>query len=861
MKLSFWFISLAAAAQVFAEEPFVFEKTPGRLPKDVIPRHYAVRIVPDIEGAKFAGSVDVDVEATKVVRSFVLNSKKLAIAKASVGDVALAVKVDDAAELLTLSAPGDLAAGKHRVHIEFSGVLGEAPEGIYLTRYQQPGGAWHKAVATQMEPTDARRMFPCWDEPVFRSTFQLTAVVPPKHTTLFNMPVVSERPLEQGMREVVFGTTPPMPSYLVAFVSSELEEMKGESEGVKLGLFATPGKRERLAFSMAVTKQVLPYMNEYFAVRYSLPKLDQVAFPSVGAGGMENWGCIIYADSALLFSEKENGFAARRGVFGIVAHEIAHQWFGDLVTMAWWDNLWLNEGFASWMASKASAEFNPSWKVWTTAAGAKEAAMRLDARATTHPIQQPVANETEAGAAFDEITYQKGQAFLRMLENWLGEDVFRDGMRLYFKRHALGNTTTANLWAALHEVSGKDVRAMAAGWTEQPGFPVIRVRANAAGDVTLTQERFTIHQKSPAPLTWSVPITMKSFPAGEPSVQLVEKAPLNLQKQTLPLVVNSGAAGYFRVQYEGEAWEQIKLNLTRLPELDQITIAQDTWALVLAGRVPLAQWLEVAELLRNEATPLVASELVRPLAFLDSLMRGSEKRGDFRGRAVKLLEPIARRIGWDAKPGEEPAAESLRVQLIETLGAWGVSSFRAEAQDRLTKYLANPEALNGPLRGAVLAVAGRFVSPEVWEQLHERAKAKIETDHKSELYRALITTRSEPIIKKALTLVLSGELPSRQSTRLLRDIASGEFPELAWTFAQKNLGAILEKLTANDANRYVPSLFHAFTEEARAVELEEFVKANLPPTAMKAAAIAAEDVRFRAESKERLLPQLATWMK
>ena len=854
----FALVLLGTAA--FAEEPFAFEKTPGRLPKDVVPRHYAIRIEPDVSAATFSGTVDIDVESKSPKRTLVMNSMGLAVVKASADGEALDAKSDDTAQFLTLTAPKELAAGKHRVHIEFSGKLGEAPQGIYLTRYQQPGGAWHKAVATQMEPSDARRMFPCWDEPVFRSTFQLTAVVPAKHTALFNMPASNERALEGGRKEITFGTTPPMASYLVAFVSSELESIEGSLDDVKLGLFATPGKRDRLPFALASTKKVLPFFNEYFGARYSLPKLDQVSFPSVGAGGMENWGCIIYSDSALLFSEKENGFRDRRGVFDVVAHEIAHQWFGDLVTMAWWDNLWLNEGFASWMASKASDHFNPEWKVWTTAANGKEAAMRLDARSTTHPIQQPIANESEAGDAFDEITYQKGQAFLRMLEMWLGEDVFRDGMRLYFKRHALGNTTTADLWAALHEVSGKDVRRMATGWTEQPGFPIMRVNSED-GVITLTQERFTIHQKSPAQLTWSVPVQVKSFPTGVPEVVLVEKEPVTLANAKLPIVVNSGGAGYFRVSYEGAAWEQLKLILTRLPEVDQITIAHDTWALVLAGRTPLARWFEVAELLRHEATPLVAAELVKPLGFLDDLLRGSERRVEFRGKAAKMLEPIVRRIGWEPHPGEEPAAESLRVHLIEQLGGWGVSSFRAEAQDRLVKYLASPDSLNGPLRGAVLAVAGRFASPEVWDQLRERAKNVIDTDHKSELYRALIATRQELLAKKALSIALSDELPSRQSTRIVRDLASGDFPEIAWDFAQKNLPVLLSKLSALDANHYIPSLFRSFSDEARAVELEEFVKANLPPTATRAASIVTEEIRFKAESKLRLLPQLETWMK
>ena len=854
----FFFALLTISA--FAEVPFIFEKTPGRLPKDVLPKHYAIRIEANIKAATFAGVVEVDVEATKPVRTLVLNSLGLAISKASADGEAVEAKADDAAQFLTLTAPKELSVGKHRVRIEFAGKLTEAPQGIYLTRYQMPDGTWQKAVTTQMEPADARRMFPCWDEPVFRSSFQLTAVVPAKHTPLFNMPITSERALDGGKREVTFGTTPPMPSYLVAFVSSELEALHDSLGDVKLGFFATPGKRDRLAYSLEATKQVLPYFDDYFGVRYSLPKLDQVSFPSVGAGGMENWGCIIYADSALLFHPKEDGFMDRRGTFGIVAHEIAHQWFGDLVTMAWWDNLWLNEGFASWMATKVSDHFNPTWKMWTTAAGGKEAAMRLDARATTHPIQQKVETESEAIDAFDEITYSKGQAFLRMLETWLGEGTFRDGMRLYFKRHALGNTTTANLWAALQEVSGKDVRRMTAGWTEQPGFPVIRVNADASGKVTLTQERFTIHQKNAAPLDWVVPVVVKPFPTGDAEVHVVEKSAVTLNA-ALPVVVNASGAGYFRVSYEGEAWEQIKLNLTRLPEIDQISIVQDTWALVLAGRTPLARWMEVAELLRNEATPLVAAELVRPLGFLDSLLRGDERRADVRGRFAKLLEPIVRRIGWEPVPGEEPAAESLRTDLIGQLGYWGVSAFRAEAQDRLTKYLANPESLSGALRGVVLAVGGRFASAEVWEQLHERAKKTIDTAHKADLYRALTITRSEPLAKKALAIALTDEVPSRQSTRIVREIAVGDFPELAWSFAQKNLQTILSKLSALDANRFIPSMFAAFADDERAQELEDYVKANFPPGAMRAALITSEDIRFKAESKRRLLPQLHAWLK
>ncbi|MEK0449852.1 MAG: hypothetical protein RL088_2120 [Verrucomicrobiota bacterium] len=855
-----WFAFLALSTVAFAEEPFAFDKTPGRLPKDAYPRHYAIRIEPDIEGAKFSGSVEIDVETRKPLGKLVLNSLGLEIAGASANGTAVEAIADNGSQLLTLTPQTELPAGKHRVRIEFRGRLNEAPEGIYITRYQMPDGSWHKALATQMEPSDARRMFPCWDEPVFRSTFQLTAIVPANHTALFNAPQTTDRALDGGKREIAFGTSPAMPSYLVAFVSSELDALRDKIGAVDLGLFATPGKKEHLPYALDATKKVLPFFDDYFGAKYSLPKLDQVSFPSVGAGGMENWGCIIYADNAFLLHPKEQTFQDRRAVFGIVAHEIAHQWFGNLVTMAWWDNLWLNEGFASWMATKASDHFNPEWKVWTTAAGGKETAMRLDARSTTHPIQQPVANESEAENAFDEITYQKGQAFLRMLETWLGEEAFRDGMRLYFKRHAMGNTTTADLWKALEDSSGKQVRAMAAGWTNQPGFPVVRVNADRDGNVTLAQERFTIHQKSPTPLDWIVPANTKTFPAGEAVVHVVGPKPLTIPKSKLPIVVNSGGAGYFRVSYEGEAWEQLKLNLTRLPEVDQIIIVQDTWALVLSGRAPLARWFEIAELLRNEATPLVASELARPLGSLDDLLRGDDRRPAFRAKAAKLLEPIVRRSGWEPRAGEEPAAESLRIQLIGMLGSWGISSFRTEIEKRLSQYLANADSLRPPLRGVVLTVGGHTASPEVWEQLHTRAKQTVDSDHKAELYRALTQTHEPALARKALAISLGDELPARQSTRLVRDVASAHFPELAWKFAQQNLPALLSRMTSNDANRFAPSLFSAFSDEERAVELEEFVKANLPAAAQRATSLATEEIRFKAESKRRLLPQLDAWM-
>jgi aminopeptidase N len=838
---------------VYGEEPFSFEKTPGRLPKNILPKHYAIRIEPDMATETFAGEVAIDIEAKAPVREIILNSLGLSIIDSTVNGKPVTAKADDAEQLLTLSGM-ELPAGTHKVHLTFAGKLSERTEGLYLTRYQLPTGEQRKALVTQMQATDARRMFPCWDEPAFRSTFQLTAMVPAGHTALYNMPEERERVLGDGRREVVFGTTPPMPSYLVAFASAELEAIEDEVEGVQLRILATPGKREQMRYAMEATKKILPYFNEYFGVKYPLPKLDQVSFPSVAAGGMENWGCIIYADTALLFDPKTSSQNTRERVFGIVAHEIAHQWFGDLVTMAWWDNLWLNEGFASWMATKTTDKFNPSWKMWLRAANSKEYAMRLDARATTHPIQQPVKSEADAMQAFDEITYQKGQAFLRMLETWLGPDSFRDGLRAYFKKHAYGNTTTADLWNALGQVAGKDVRRMAAGWTEQPGFPVVTI--NEAG---LTQSRFTIHQKNPPALKWQIPIAWERWPSRERGMLLLADQPAPLPGGEGAFVVDP--IGYYRLSYEGPVWTSLEPHLSNLDESHRLALSQDTWALVQAEKLPLSRWMELALRLREDPSPTVRNHLLEVIQSVDQLLRGTDLRGPFQKWAAEYLDPAFQRTGWKSRGAEEPATAQYRANLIRTLGRFGVSAVLSGARERLDAFLKDPTSLPGDLREPVLHLAGRTADAATWDRLHQLARSTSDTEQKHVLYGALAAAQTPALAERALTISLAGELPARQASRMVSRVAGeGENPEVAWTFAKAKLPELLNLLSANAADEYVASLFRTFSDEARAEELEKFTRENLPPTASKPTAIATDEIRFKAQFKARVQKELAAWL-
>lgn len=853
---------------VLAEEPFAFEKTPGKLPKTVVPLRYAVRVEPDIATAAFRGAETVTIEVRQPVRQIVLNALGLEITDAKLAgprELPLTPKLDAEAQTLTFALGEELPAGRYELSLRFAGKLTEQPRGLYLAPYQTAGTTRH-ALATQMEATDARRMFPCWDEPVFRAEFELTAVVADNLRAISNMPVAAEKPFEGSRREVTFARTPKMASYLIAFVAGEFEELHDEIDGTKLGVFATPGKREQALYALEATKKVLAYYNEYFGLKYPLPKLDQVAIPSTGAGGMENWGCIIYNDNALLYDPATSAQATRERVFAVVAHEIAHQWFGDLVTMAWWDNLWLNEGFASWMGTKATDHFNPDWKVWLRAASGKEWAMRLDARATTHPIQQPVATESEADDAFDEITYQKGEAVLRMLESWLGEESFCDGIRAYMRAHAYGSTTTADLWQSLEKESGKSVRSFAAGWTEQPGFPVVLLSELPKGGnvaVQFEQERFTIHQKNPASLRWEIPVIYG--PAGAPHramlALLTERVQpgANVEAETA-IKANLGDVGYYRAAYDAPLSKRLRKAAPHLAEADRLNILNDAWAMAQAGRASATDYLDLVAALSDDRSPTVLGQMIGVFWSIDGLERGTSNRDGFRAWACGFLRPHFERLGWDAKPDESPLETELRSSLISMLGIFGSEDIIREARARFAGYLTNSSSLNGNLREPVFSIIGREANATTWDQLHTLAKQEESFEQKRTLYSALSSAHDPKLAAQTLALSLTDELIALDATRLVQRVAhEGEQPETAWAFAREHLDALLAKLPSLQANKFVPHIFEAFDDASRAAELEAFAEKNLPPSVGPSVAKTADEIRFRAEFKARALPQIDAW--
>ena len=526
-------LALSLSVSVLAEPGFSFDTTPGKLPKTVIPVHYAIELTPDLKSLGIAGVEVVDIEVREPTARLVLNAINTTFGAATIDDDAQRadVALDAAAETATLTFAHALTAGAHRLRIGFTARINTFGRGLFFVDYPTDNGM-KRMLSSQLEPADARRIFPCWDEPAFKATFALTVTVPRTFLAVGNMPVAREEPVAPDLKQVAFAPTPKMSSYLFVLAAGELERLTAEADGVTVGVVTTAGKREQGRFALDNAVKLLDYYNDYFGVKYPLPKLDLIAVPGGFGGAMENWGGITFFESRLLFDPATNADTARRGIFSILAHEMAHQWFGDLVTMGWWDNLWLNEGFASWMQVKAAEHFYPQWQTWLNGYGQKQFAMALDARRTSHPIQQPVADHSEAMAAFDGITYNKGQALIRMLENYLGEQAFRDGIRKYMAAHAYGNTTTADLWQALESAAGKPVTGIAASFTEQDGVPLIVAETSCSGDtqrMALRQDRFVIAPSRGeatvwAPRTWHIPIVVGPLNATRPSEILLLRA-------------------------------------------------------------------------------------------------------------------------------------------------------------------------------------------------------------------------------------------------------------------------------------------------------------------------------------------------
>jgi len=849
------------------------EQATTQLPRGVRPTHYDVSIVPDAANLKFDGKVTVAIDVLRPTTSITLNAIDMAFSKVGLSPVsgktvlaAAKVQVDADAQTATFTFAKSIAPGRYKLAMEYTGKIGTQANGLFAIDYDTKAGK-KRALYTQFENSDARRLIPSWDEPAYKATFALEATVPSAQMAVSNMPVTQRTDLAGGRSHVRFAQSPKMSTYLLFFALGDFDRATAKVGNTEVGVVTQKGSVSQAAFALESSQAILREYNDYFATPFPLPKLDNIASPgrSQFFGAMENWGAIFTFEYALLLDPTISTQDDKQHVFTTQAHEMAHQWFGDLVTMNWWDDIWLNEGFASWMESRTTEKLHPEWNTALSAVGVREAAMSRDAVATTHPVVQHVETVEQANQAFDAITYLKGEAVIRMLENYVGADVWRDGVRRYMKAHAYGNTITDDLWREVEAAAGKPIAAIAHEFTLQPGVPMIRVEQAtcAAGKTTLqlTQGEFTKDRPDKKPLSWRVPVIAKVVGTNVPARALVTggKATLTLQGCGT-VVVNAGQSGYYRTLYASDQLAAIKGSFTRLAPIDQLGIMNDVWSLGLAGLQPASDYLDLAQATPVDADPQIWGDIASSFASLDTYYDGDAPRqAKFRAFAIRRLAPVFAKIGWIAQPGESAPVTNLRSELISTLSALDDPTVITEARRRYAAQSSDPNAVPAALRKVILAVVARHADAATWDQLHASSLAEKSAMIKDNLYSLLSSTEDESLARRALDLSLTDEPGATNSAGMIRGVAQLH-PGMAFDFAVAHLAQVDAKVDSTSRSRYYPRLATRSLDPAMIGKVRAYAEAHIAASSRRDAETAISDIAYRIKVRNERLPAIDAWL-
>jgi aminopeptidase N len=843
----------------------------------VVPSHYEISLTPDAAHARFAARATITIDVTKATNSITLNAADLTFNSAALTPAAGAatqaatqpakVSVDAAAQTATFTLERPLAPGQYRLALDYSGVIGTQAVGLFSLDYPGADGKQQRALYSQFENSDARRMIPSWDEPDYKATFSLEAVIPAGQMAVSNMPAASTTNLPDGRKRVVFAQSPKMSTYLLFFALGDFERAATTVEGTELGVITRRGAIDQARFALDSSRDILREYNDYFGVRYPLPKLDNIAGAgrSQFFGAMENWGAIFTFEYALLFDPANSTQHDRQEIFSTAAHEMAHQWFGDLVTMRWWDDLWLNEGFASWMEGRMTDRLHPEWNTRLGAVGNRDGAMRRDSVAATHPVVQHIETVEQANQAFDEITYQKGEAVIRMLEAYVGENAWRSGVRSYMKAHAYGNTVSDDLWKQIEKAAAKPVTAIAHDFTLQPGVPLIRVGAtscaNGKTSVALTQEEFSRDRPEKKPLAWRVPVIAQIGANGKQVSTLVSGGKGTL---TLPgcgaVIVNAGQSGYYRTLYAPKEFAQLAQSFAALAPIDQLGLLSDSTALGMAGLQPASSVLDLVKAAPVNADPQVWSRIAGQFSALHGRYEGDAARQHrFDAFAIARLAPVMAQTGWEARSGELSAIANLREQLIETLSELGDANIIAEARRRYAAMDRDPAAVPGPLRKTVLSVVAEHADAATWDGLRIRARAETTPLLRDRLYALLASSQDRQLAERALQLALTDE-PGLTNSAAMISMVAQRYPDMAVDFALANISMINQRVDASSRSRYFARLAGRSSNPAMITKLKGYAQANLAASSRGDVEAAIAAIQDRIKVNAARLPEIDAWL-
>ena len=846
---------------------------PYRLPRTAVPSRYDIRLEPDLTTLTFRGTETVALDVVEQVSDVTLNAVELTIESASLendrGDTIRATPaMDDATERCRLTLGSPAAPGRWRLRLAFRGTLNDKLRGFYRSVYKETNGVSRTMAATQFEATDARRAFPCWDEPSFKAVFAVTLAIDPALTAVSNTAIIGET-RENGRKVVRFADTIKMSTYLVAFVVGELERTEPSYIGrVPLSVWCVPGKKHLARFGQDIGAASLAFFEQYYGLPYPGDKLDLLAIPDFAAGAMENLGAITFRETALLVDETAASHAELERVADVVAHENAHMWFGDLVTMSWWNGIWLNEAFATFMEMLAVDAWKPEWQRWATFGVSRAAALSLDGLHSTRPIEFPVTSPRDADAMFDVLTYEKGASVLRMLEQFLGADVFRAGVRDYLQTHKLANADTGDLWAALGRASQQPIPAVMDGWIFRPGHPVVTV-SREAGEFVLSQQRFNYLREPLPPAAiepdqpWQVPVQLRVH-----GRSTIEERVLLSERQTRRrlgepgdvVVANAGGHGFYRVQYAPDLLEALLERLDLLAPIERFNLVNDAWAMAVAGLMPLTAYLDLTARFPEERDRNVWSVLTASFYAINRLVAPAE-RPRLEALVRDRVAPAFAALGWTPRGGEDELTRQLRGDLARALGVLGNdAAVQARAAEVYAGSLKQPGSIDPNLLPAVIAVLGHAGDARRYDEFVAAFRsAKTPQDEQRYLY-ALAGFRDAALLRQTLDRTINGEIRTQDAPFVVRSMLMSVYArELTWDFVKRQWDTMDGLYPKHAMRRLAEGVTGLATRELEA-DVHAFFTAKKPQFGGKVLAQYLEQLRVAVTLRGREGPALSAYL-
>ena len=855
-----------------------------RLPTNVNPVNYEISLSPDLENFTFHGEESILITVTEETKSISLNSIDINITRAILttknGDTQVPIETsfNEEYETVTFKFEKDVPSGESELSIVFEGTLNDQLRGFYRSQYTNPEGEQKYLATTQFEATDARRAFPCWDDPAIKATFDVTLVVPNDLVAISNTQIESETDTKTGKKSFHFARTPKMSTYLLAFIVGDMISVsKNSSNGTLVRVWATRGKEQQGLFAVENAASMLDYFNDYFGIPYPLDKLDHIAIPDFAAGAMENWGAITYRETVLLYDPENSSASTKQRILEVIAHEMAHMWFGDLVTMEWWDDLWLNESFASWMGDKAVDHEYPEWDVWTQFVFQDtNRGLSLDGLRNSHPIEAKVENPAEIRELFDAISYSKGGATLRMLEDFLGPEVFQDGLHNYLTKHQYGNARTEDLWNALEESSGKPVTEIMNTWVKQVGYPYIQAECSHNGDILeikLSQSRFLYDNLlDPGNIDqslWQVPVKMITSEQNTYDASLLMKTKSQDVSTKITNAVpswfkiNAGQTGFYRVNYTEEGWSNVKkaIEESDLPAVDRLGLQNDSYALVKSGHLEASAFLSLAESYTNETDSSVWSDLSVNLRGMESLLSQESFLENYRSFAQKLYSKIALSVGWDAKGDEGHLQSILRNTVLGQIGLYGNNDTLEMAKTKFNEFIKEPSSLHPDLRAIVYSLVAQNGGEAEYQTLWDlHAKANLH-EERVRILGSLTRFQDKELLNDLLQRSLSDEVRSQDTVLVVVSTANNiGARDLTWEFVKNNWNEFDRRYGKGGfAIMNLVTITGLFTEIEKVEEVQSFFQTNPAPSAERTIQQSLERIQLNSKWLDQNRDNLDRW--